>query len=373
MNVYFIRSKPIVNGPTYDRIPALLSQRGYNVIYLGWDRQKKYPKIEYNGLYKIIRFQYIVKNIISKFWGFIKFWIWSYILFLKYQPEVVHVCDTVVIPPALIYKLLFRKKVIFQMYDFLTAELNFKSVKIRNIVAKVEEFLISLSDVVICVSKAQKDYQLPNINNKTIIIPNSPTDFYKDYDFINKLSNDNKSELSIFYGGYIHKSRGLDFLCEAVCSKKFVNLKIAGDGPFYGNLKNKFKNCGNIKFYGEISHKKLLLLASQSDVLYACYFLKESNINMEIGNPNKYFESLMLGKPLITNLETNIGEKVNKHNTGFVIPFGDTDSLVKLFDSLISNPKILKVRGNNARELYEKKYNWDILEKKVLKIYQEIL
>ena len=45
------------------------------------------------------------------------FWSWVFINLIIYRPKVVHACDLDVILPCYVYKKIFRKKLVFDIFD----------------------------------------------------------------------------------------------------------------------------------------------------------------------------------------------------------------------------------------------------------------
>ena len=90
----------------------------------------------------------------------------------------------------------------------------------------------------------------------------------------------------------------------------------------------------------------------QSDLIYAVY--EKSNPNHILAAPNKYYEGLYLGKPIITTEGTIVGEKTIKYNTGFCIQETYSD-LQNLFKTI--NRDMINERSINAFKLWEKSYS----------------
>ncbi|MGI0023399.1 MAG: hypothetical protein ACRD9Q_11145, partial [Nitrososphaeraceae archaeon] len=45
------------------------------------------------------------------------FWIWVFLKLVVYQPKIIHACDLDTALPSYVYKTLFRKKLIFDIFD----------------------------------------------------------------------------------------------------------------------------------------------------------------------------------------------------------------------------------------------------------------
>jgi len=369
--VLFVRAQPIIKGPTYDRIPALLSDKHFTVAYLGWDREKKYSPKENNGHYLICRFQHASGAGWSKYAGFVRFWLWIFRFARRWCPDVIHACDINVILPALLYKFIAGKKMVFQLYDFSADEQLAGHPLFKSVFGWIEKHLISLADGVILVSEAQRSRQLSGIRlKKELVVHNTPADLLCETRG-RAGPRRRRGRLCICYGGNVRDSRGLDTLCRVAIDRPF-DVIVAGGGPYLNTLKERYDRHKNITFLGEISHRDILLSASQSDVIYACYKPIRNNVNMVIGSPNKYFESLMLGKPLITNEESGIAVSVRDSDTGFTVPYDDVHALETLLFSLNNKKREIESRGKRARRIYEERYHWSFYQKKILRFYHSL-
>ena len=91
---------------------------------------------------------------------------------------------------------------------------------------------------------------------------------------------------------------------------------------------------------------------NSSDLILAIY---ETDIPNHIyAAPNKYYEGLYLGKPILTTIGTFVGEKTEKLKTGFSI--GETFDDYNSFFSTISKETFITT-GNKASELWETNYS----------------
>jgi len=49
------------------------------------------------------------------------------------------------------------------------------------------------------------------------------------------------------------------------------------------------------------------------------------------------------------------------------------EDFIKMIEYLIENPKIRKKLGHNARKLAEKKYSWEKIGERLIKVYKLLL
>lgn len=77
------------------------------------------------------------------------------------------------------------------------------------------------------------------------------------------------------------------------------------------------------------------------------------NPNHILAAPNKYYEGLALGRPVITTVGTLVGDKVNKYDTGYCI-----DEQYESLDKLISDIDRIDISSKslNASDLWNNTY-----------------
>jgi glycosyltransferase involved in cell wall biosynthesis len=369
MNIIFVRSNSISRGPSYDRAATSLSRNGHKVTYLGWDRDNKCSQKEYNGLYNIHRFKMRAPHgsflliLYLPFW-----WLYEFYFLICNNEDVVHACDFDTLIPAVAAKFLKRTILCYTVYDFYADNLPAGTPSfIRRIVSSMEKFFIGFSDLTFLVSAAQKS-QISNAKVKNLeLIYNTPNDITNQ---IILPKSQNKSFL-IFYAGELSFARGLNLLCKVVNELNDVKLVLAGSRIVEPDLKSIIENSQKIEYIGWISHSEVLEWTLKSAMSFAFYDPEVPN--NRYGSPNKLFEAMMCAKPVIVNSESAAAKIVEECNNGMIVPFTDRDALKNAILKLKADPQLREILGNNGRKAYEEKYNWKLMENKLLNAYNNII
>jgi len=366
VRVTLIRGRAIDSA--VNKIAKALSQNGYEVKLLVWDRQNTL-KIENDEGYTIHRFNFKAPydKLTSVF--YYPIW-WAYILFflMREKCDVIHACDLDTLIPAVPAKLLKRVKLCYIIYDFYAGNIPIKIPNIvRNFVAFIEKYGIRFVDVLFLVDKSRYEQVRGAKINQIEYIYNSPADCF---DSSPKLKPISKKSTSLFYAGSLHESRGLEKMINAVRELEGINLTIAGIGPNEDIIKNNSLKLHNIHYLGWIPYEEVIANNLDADILFAFY---DPNIsNNRYASPNKLFEAMMCGKPILMNEGTTAAEIVKKEDCGLVVPYGDVgaikDAILKLKNDAILCDRL----GKNGRRAYEEKYNWSIMEERLLKSYREL-
>jgi len=106
-------------------------------------------------------------------------------------------------------------------------------------------------------------------------------------------------------------------------------------------------------------------------VLFALY--DPAIPNHRYASPNKVFEALMLGKPLIVAAGTHMDRLVSAAGCGLIVPYGDIPALENALLSLASAPALRLELGAKARRAYETGYSWAVMEQRLLELYKGLL
>jgi glycosyltransferase involved in cell wall biosynthesis len=103
----------------------------------------------------------------------------------------------------------------------------------------------------------------------------------------------------------------------------------------------------NVKYMGILKPSDALILEASSDVIVALYDPKIQWHNITL--PNKFFEAMMCGVPLITNVSP---EFVNSIGFGIIVQYDNIqqikDAIVKLRDNLDIR-RNLGLNGRNGK------------------------
>lgn len=370
--IAIIRSNPVDPDSRVEKEADALIRGGYNVLLLVWDRNSKKRLFEDekelpHGRVKRIRFGALagygagMKSLLS----FLRFQFNVFWWLIKHKKEYdcCHFCDfdsAFIARKSLIFT---KKKYVFDLFDYMSTDA--KSIK-RKIIKKMEDRTISkASATIICTE--QRKLQIKDAKpKKLIVIHNTPMPFSYS-PFLSKPSKKNKI---VYVGVLDEKQRMLKELIEVVSSLESFELHIGGFGELEAFIADCAKKYDNVFFYGKLQYRDTLCLENDCDIITAIY-------NPSIGNslfaaPNKFYEALMLGKPLIMVRGTGMSEIVEENGFGTLIEY-DKDSLKKGIENLARKKNEWKTIGANMKKIYEEEYSWKKMESVLLDLYSQIL
>src|SRR6185436_5419427 len=123
VDIILVRSNSIIFDPRVDKIVQSLSKK-YSMLVLGWNRDGTSEKsLKYNVDVKLfsLRTSYwsptLVRMLVRLVGYMSLFWIWVFFMLLIYRPKVVHACDLDTVAPCYLFRILFRRKLVFDVFD----------------------------------------------------------------------------------------------------------------------------------------------------------------------------------------------------------------------------------------------------------------
>ncbi len=364
--VIMLLSNPFKPDLRVLREAITLSNIGFSVTIIAWDREGKHKDLEYledgrvevrrvNLLYKgkgsgLIRF--LRRIIYTIAFNLIAFSNASKIL-RKETHKIVHCHDLDTIIAGLMLKYFFFKPsnvfLIFDSHEYWPgiSFLEF-NIALKKLVKVLHDILIKLVDAVVTVSEALNERIPLPIRRVKIVYPN----IFLPSEMKNVLvSSEESSEgayfgerIRIFYFGSLHKARGLlQLLKLGLRLRKSplnipVEIIIAGTGPLESVVRSA-ANKSIIKYLGWVPEKEVRRVLSKSHFVWILYNPQIENNRVAL--PNKFFLSMLYGKPIVTNEGLLIAKYVQEAKIGFVVNYFTADvEMYELLDKVIRYPAV---------------------------------
>ncbi len=363
MKIILIRSR-FIDSAVF-KIAESLAENGHSVTLLIWDRQNNYRKDNDDKKYSIKRFR--LKAPYDRWTALFYlpiWWIYEFYFLLLQKADVIHACDFDTLWPAILVKFIKKTTLFYIIYDFYADNILESNSSFRKTIAFLEKHGIKYTDTLFLVDESRYEQVKGSKIKKIVYIYNSPRDNFPQKD---KKVND---KFTIFYAGLLDNSRGIKYIIKALNELNSTELLIAGNGNCKSVIKEISKSKKNINYIGWVDHDVVLDMSLKADVLFAFY--DPAIPNNKYASPNKLFEAMMCGKPIIMNSETSASKIVQFEDCGVIVDYGDVKSTKKALIELIKKPELRKKLGENGRKAYENKYSWKIMEKRLLSAYNEL-
>lgn len=246
---------------------------------------------------------------------------------------------------------------------------------------KFEKWIYKKSEFIVTLSPGMQAGVLETgiVSDKVCVIPNmsKPDKFFPhtcSQSIIDEFNLD-KNKFNIIHFGSMGVANGLEYIIETAKllqnqSIIDVNFIFLGDGATFPILQKKAKeyNLYNVQFLG--SHKMDIV----AEIVNCCDISITSFLNLPIlytNSPNKLFDSLSAGKPIIVNSAGWTKELVEKESCGcYVNPNSPQDFVDKILE-IKDNKSLLSKWGDNARKLSVEVFDKSILSKKMADLVEK--
>ena len=372
--ICIIRSNAVDPDSRVEKEAATLKKLGYRVIILAWDRSSNHKLAhEYINVYDekidIFRLGYKAKfgAGMKSLIPYLKFQCGQFKWLIKNKEEIdaIHACDFDTALFSCLANCFMKKKYVFDIFDFICGN---PQNLIEKIVKKIQLEIINKSDAtIICTEKRKEQIKLshPKILE---IIHNTPM-ISGERRKIELKCQDIDRKIKVVYVGILQDFRLLKEITSVLKNNSQYEFHIGGFGKYEEFFRIQSKNCNNIVFHGKLSYEDTLKLEYQSDIMLAIY--DPSIENHYYAAPNKFYESLMLGKPLMMVKGTGMSEYIEKYKIGTLIEYTG-ESFMEGLETLVLKKTDWQIMGKKMQEIYIKEFSWDVMGKRLARLYSNI-
>ncbi len=296
----------------------------------------------------------------------------------KYEAVVCQCHSIETLPIGVFLKTFINKnmKIVYDAHELETEKIE-KGFFIKSIYKSLEKMVIYKADLILFVSDKIAEWYLnkyPRLKNFAVIrnVPENITRSIKNTDINANMLKEKlgieKDHLLAIYQGKFSPGRGIVILLN-VFSQLNKNLHIVFMG--YGDLQNKilgFTNrYPNIHYHPAVNPDEIILYTQSADIGFS--LPEDTCLNNRFCLPNKFFEYILSGIPVIVSDFPEMSAIVDKYDCGWNVN-PDENSLVKLMGKISKEDLISKKRNAvNARRFF----GWHIEEKKYIEAYRKII
>jgi glycosyltransferase involved in cell wall biosynthesis len=131
-----------------------------------------------------------------------------------------------------------------------------------------------------------------------------------------------------------------------------VKFLFVGAGPYGKRLKDSAVGVPNVTFLDWIQDQQELRNVLTSATVGLCPYREKGSISL----PNKPFEFMAAGKPLLSSLTGELWELIESEKIGLNYRSSSSDLLFAVVKRLVENPQEVATMAANARQLFEAKF-----------------
>jgi glycosyltransferase involved in cell wall biosynthesis len=178
--------------------------------------------------------------------------------------------------------------------------------------------------------------------------------------------------LLIIQGTGINIDKGAEELIDAVNITGGVSLLVVGSGDVVPHLKQHVKRLNieyKVKFIQSVSWEKLMKYTKSANI--GMCLEKDTNLNYRYSLPNKLFDYIAGGIPVIASDLPETGKILNEYKCGIIIPEVTPVDISKAILSFKNNPYLSAELKRNA-VIASELINWEAESLKVTDFYKNV-
>jgi len=276
---------------------------------------------------------------------------------------------------GLIAKYFRRRKFVFEVRDLWpegAIQLGIiKNNFIKFVARRFEKKCYRAASLIVTLSPGMKSYIEKKHDHKNVISVTNAADielFSQNHKLDQKFNLDSKKYF--IYTGNIGEVNNSWLLLNTakVLSKRGRNdikIVLVGEGQLREEIEKEARDQGLKNFYrfGLMPKNKLVPLVKNA--ISSFVPLKGIPI-LDTSSPNKFFESLSAGTPVIQNTNGWMEEFLNDNNVGFTVDPNDAEGLADLLIKLYDNPELAQEMSERATVIAGEKFDKKVLSEKML-------
>jgi len=273
------------------------------------------------------------------------------------EPTIIYISGFDMFLPGYFYKIFHhRAKLVLEIPDLPGGRFSKgRAIKyINNLINK----MIKKADLLVLTSPYFWDKYYKDIfpyPQRVFIMENLPS-----RTLFEKFKPEQHKKLTIGFVGAVRYAKQIEMLFESCkgCEDK-VEIVVAGSGPDYEYIKKISENYNNVKVTGLFNYEKdVANIYSKIDIVYSVY--DADLFNVKIAIPNRFYEAIVCGLPIIVAKNTALSNLVKKYEVGFEISHSDVKELSELTKTILRNPLSLKKCRENILKISKNFYYEDM-------------
>jgi glycosyltransferase involved in cell wall biosynthesis len=337
-----------------------LCKLGFDVHFIGWDRRPHIAKTVDLGATKTHIMQNPTKHGRASILGTVSFARHIATSLRKLRPLTACCVNEDNAFLALPLRGVYFRYLVCDVFDALWDRHSHRLLPLRLMLGFVATFSRAGADRLIA-TDAVRHARFGRYMSKCVIVCNYPEDPGQDLACTHL-----EGPVRVYAAGTMYSGRGLHQLLRAVDATEGVEIVSAG-WLNDDHANNVFAQHPKVTFHGIVTAERSLELAAQCDAIFSFY--EPKSVGNFQASPNKIYDAMSVGRPVIINKEAGISKWIVENNLGFCLSYNDVHELTRVLDSLKARRATLPEFAEHARQLFNQGYSWDRMESRLGELY----
>lgn len=337
---------------------------GCQVKIMAWDRDLKAPASECMEGVQVERVFLSSRHGRGTTQLFFYAWLYLKMLWRGWRTsfDVVHCHDLDTLPLGFVLGKLKRKPIVYDAHESFPDMID-GSVhpRVRSGLVHLENFLIRRIDLLITVGEKLRQYFAARGARHSVVVGNWKR--IEEFSRSEQQNQETRRRLGIPVGALavvcitqLLKDRKIEELFEAIADCPNVYVVVGGKGVLQDLVEQAAETNPRILFVGFVSGQQIADYTCAADVVY--YGFDPQNPNARFSAPNKLYEALAAGRPLITGDFGEIADVVREARCGVVLPEYSAKEIERAVKAL-EEPGARSGMAAKAAEFGHSVMNWE--------------
>ena len=376
MKIKKLQKKKIIISVTNDlstdqrvkKVCGTLNAMNYDILLIG---RKRPTSLKLNRPYRTIRMK-LIFNKGALF--YVEFNIRLFILLIFSKVDIYHANDLDTLLANYLAAIIRKKPIVYDSHEYFTGVPEIQNKKlVKKVWLTIEQFIFPKLKHIITVNQSIAQLYKEEYNKDLQILRNVPNKF-------NTLKLKSKSELNIVedkdiiitQGAGININRGIEELVEAMQYLNNVHLFIIGDGDVIPQLKKRvleLKLENSVIFKGKMPYQEMMQYTQHAKL--GITIDKDTNTNYKYSLPNKLFDFIHAGIPILASKIIEVHKIIKKYQIGLFINNHEPIHIANQIKYALDNKELISEWKSNTT-LATKELNWEIEENILKDLYKKI-
>ncbi len=242
--------------------------------------------------------------------------------------------------------------------------------KVQKIWERIEARIFPKLEHIYTVNQSIADLYKKKYGKELFVVRNiSPLNFFEEEVSRDDLNLPNDKKIVILQGAGINVDRGAEELLQAMDNLDGYHLIVVGSGDVLPILKELAKERQDITFVGKKPYAEMMRYTAHADV--GVSLDKDTNINYRYSLPNKIFDYIHAGTPVVASNLVEVKNIVEKYGVGAIVSSHDPAEIAEKIRYVVEDIAIDKMKSK--LKIAAEELNWENESLVLDKIYLPLL
>ena len=345
------------------------SERGYKVEVVSYDWLTKGFKTERGkiSVYKLKKGSFPILYYLK-----FSFYLSYHLLFTK--ADLIFAEDVYTLPFVVMFARIKKAKVCYDSREIYSQLAGLSTKKnVQAFWSWIEKTCIKRVDIIMTTGELDSAYIEKKYNLEgTVVIRNLPLaqEIPESFDFRKHLDLREDDKI-LLYQGVILPGRGLRIIIDIIDRLPNCILVVLGDGEYreyFQSVVKEKKLNDKVIFFGKVKQDELLKYTSGADIGLA--IIENLSLSYYYALPNKMFEYIYCGLPVIASNLPQMKQITDKYNVGMIVHEENKEEIVMAINTLVQDKEVRSKLAYNCK-IASLELNWQIEIQKLFNLLEQ--